>query len=105
MDIEILKQDEQHLLDRKVIKAALTFEGATPSRKEVLSSLASALKTKEDHLVLKTVRSAFGRTRAVVTAHLYKDKDLLAKHEPSYMLQRGKPKEKKGAKKAEEKEE
>lgn len=93
MNVEILETREQPLLERKVVKASLTFEGATPSRKEVLSALASQLKAKEEEVVLKAVRPAFGRTKAVATVHLYKSRKQAESFEPSYRIKRGKPKE------------
>jgi len=47
MNVEIMETREQPLLERKVVKASLTFEGATPSRKKVLTALANQLKAKE----------------------------------------------------------
>lgn len=95
MNVEILETREQPLLGRKVVKASLRFEGATPSRKEVLSTLANQLKAKEEQVVLKTVRSAFGRTKAIATLHLYKSRKQAERFEPRYRFDRGKPKVKK----------
>lgn len=95
MNVEILEKREQPLLERQVVKAAITFEGTTPSRKEMLAALAGQLKAKEEQLVLKTVSSAFGRTKAVATVHLYTSRKQAEKFEPRYRLDRGKPKEEK----------
>ena len=103
MKVEILETREQPLLERKVVKATLTFEGATPSRKKVLTTMAGQLKAKEEQVILKSVRSAFGRTKAVVTLHLYKGRKQAERFEPSYRLDRGKPKAKKEEKPPEEK--
>lgn len=105
MNVEILEKREQPLLERQVVKAAITFEGTTPSRKEMLAALAGQLKAKEEQLVLKTVSSAFGRTKAVATVHLYTSRKQAEKFEPRYRLDRGKPKEEKpeGEKPKEEK--
>ena len=88
MNIEIIEKTEQPLLDRQLVKAALTFEGATPSRKDTIAALAKELKAKDDLVVVTTIRTIYGRTRALATVHLYKSADSAAKHEPQFLAKR-----------------
>ncbi len=101
MKIEITEEKNQPLLERRVVKATLTFQGGTPTRKDVITNMAAQLKVKEELLVLKAIRTVFGRMKAVATVHVYKNKKQVEAVEPAYRLNRGKAKPKKEEKPAE----
>jgi small subunit ribosomal protein S24e len=96
MDIQIQHQEERPLLHRKDITARVTYEGATPQRTTLRDSIAHALKTQADHMIIRQIRTEFGKQAAIVTASAYKDAKALEQFEPKHMKKRhGMLKEKK----------
>ncbi|MBI2667690.1 hypothetical protein HYX17_02870 [Candidatus Woesearchaeota archaeon] len=71
MELKILKETEMPLLSRKRINLEINFDGATPSQKEVLSSLSTKLKTKEELIDVRHIYTKFGEPKAKVIAHIY----------------------------------
>jgi len=75
--MKITEQIEQPLLCRKEIIADIDFKAATPSKADIKKQLATALKVKEDVIVIKNIIQEFGVRRGKVIAHLYdSEKDL-----------------------------
>jgi ribosomal protein S24E len=75
MNLKIIKQNANPLLPRKEISAEITFEGTTPSNKDVAKSLASHLKVDESVIAMKKIQTEFGSTRAIATANVYNSKE------------------------------
>jgi small subunit ribosomal protein S24e len=96
--MDIIERKPADLLNRENIVARVEFEGATPSRAQLKNQLATKLKTKEELIVVNKVNTAFGKSLAVVKAHVYKNEADMKKME-------GKPALKRNAKKEEKKEE
>lgn len=108
MELKITTEEEQKLLDRKMVKGELHFsEKAVPSRIRVLEALAKKLKIEKDFIVVKEIKSIFGSTNATFEAHVYSTLDVKNKLEPKHLLKRNeiKVKEKKEAPKEEPKKE
>ena len=93
MDLKIIETKEQPLLSRKEILAEASFEGATPSRKEIAKELSKKVGNKEELLVIKNVYSAYGFKKAEIAAYVYQDKGTMEKYELNHLLKRGKSKE------------
>ncbi len=73
MDIKILNEENMPLLKRKVFNFELNFDGKTPTKNEVKTSIASLLKINEELIYIKNIKQRFGERRASVTAHIYKE--------------------------------
>jgi small subunit ribosomal protein S24e len=105
--MQILKKEENALLGRTEVEAELAFEGATPSRQKVLTTVAAAVKVKPELIVLVSIKGNYGQQSATVTAHAYKNREQLEKVEGKHLVKRlekkEKPKEEAPAEKAEEK--
>ncbi len=89
MNIEIKEQREEKLLGRKTIKANISFEGKTPSRKEIRTELAKAIKEKEEKIIIKHIYTQYGGNKAEIEAAVYnkiedakaiENKKLIEKH-------------------------
>lgn len=89
MDLEIIKEKELPMLSRKRVSLWISQKGPTPSRLELISSIAKKFNTKPEHVVIKHIYSQFGDTKSKIIAHLYADdkkrdlfehKSLLDKH-------------------------
>jgi ribosomal protein S24E len=106
MEFKITIEEEQKLLDRKMIKGELNFsEKSVPSRMQVLEAIAKKLKVDKTLIIVKEIKSIFGSTNATFEAHIYSSLDIKNKLEPKHLIKRNEIKvaEKKEEKKAEEK--
>ena len=95
MEFSITTKKENPLLQRVEIVGKLTFEGVTPSNKEVSALLAKECNTTPEAVVLKRIGTAFGQKLAVVKALVYKDAEAKGKVElvPPHLRQKdAKPK-------------
>jgi ribosomal protein S24E len=80
MKLEILKEQEVPLLNRKRISAMAEFEGKpTPSILAFKDSIATQAKTTPDLVAIRHVYQRYGASKAKVIAHVYKTrKELLS---------------------------
>ena len=80
-----------------MLKAALDFEKATPSYKDVTALLATHLKTDEKLIAIRHIYNSFGDKKAEVTAYVYSDENKKQYIEPK--IKEKKEKKAKAAKK------
>jgi len=88
MEVEIISKKDNKLLERKEINAVLTFEAATPSRKEIREAVGTKLGLNPELTVLNSVVNEFGSKRIRVLAHSYADMKKLMDTEPEYVRKR-----------------
>lgn len=91
-EVKILEKKESPLLNRTEVSAEIVYSGATPKNEEVKAKIASALSQKENLVVIKSIYTSFGHTKAKVSAYVYANEKEMAKIEP-----KKKEKKKKGA--------
>ncbi len=78
MEVEILKEKEVSLLERKRVNAMVTFDGgATPSILEFKAVLAKQLNVDPKLIAIRHVYQKYGFTKAKVIAHIYKNRKAL----------------------------
>lgn len=99
MDLKILDKKHEPLLSRTKITASVSFDTATPSYKDLAPQLASAAKTQENLVVIRSMKNYFGARKADVTAYAYNDEDSRKLIEPK--VKEKKAKEKKAPEKKE----
>lgn len=90
MKLDIINKKENALLGRTEIEAKLSFEGATPKRAETIKALASAMKTKPQLVVVRSIETHYGGLSADVSACIYSDEKKLELYEREYMRNRNK---------------
>lgn len=73
MQLTIDKTKENLFLHRREISGKIIFEGATPSNKEVMESLAKKLSVEVAAIALKNIYNLFSRQEATFEAMVYKD--------------------------------
>ncbi|HID72298.1 TPA: hypothetical protein EYP38_00015, partial [Candidatus Micrarchaeota archaeon] len=88
LDTEIKSTSDNPLLNRKEIEAIVSFDGATPSRKELKEAICGKAGANPDLTVLREVNNEYGIKRVTVTAHVYANKEALSKVEPEHMRKR-----------------
>jgi len=89
---------ENNVIGRKEVFVKLFHIGTgTPSRKEVKKTVASALSVAEDLIVIRKIFTNYGAGISNVRLHVYNNKEVLAKFEPKYLIDRDQgTKQKKG---------
>ncbi|MGV8085746.1 MAG: hypothetical protein ACP5N9_05855 [Candidatus Bilamarchaeum sp.] len=105
MSVNITKNNENKLLDRKEIEAEISFDGPTPKRGDLKQAVSGKIGANPELMVIRKSMSNFGKKTIKVVLHIYKAKEMLMKTEPVYIKVREglmeKPaKKKKEAKKA-----
>lgn len=75
MQINIINKKEESLLSRTMLKATLDFEKTTPSYPEVISFIATYLKTDEKLIAIRHIYNLFGQKKAEITAYIYADEN------------------------------
>ncbi|MFA6364673.1 30S ribosomal protein S24e, partial [Methanoregula sp.] len=94
MDFEIESDKRNELLSRREIQFTLTYDGATPSRMQIIGKLCALLNAKEPQVVLDTLKSNFGKMVVTGKARVYDTEDAKKKTERPYLSARGMPKPK-----------
>jgi small subunit ribosomal protein S24e len=102
MNISIDSRTGNALMGRTDVAFSLTFDNATPSRKEVREGLSMALSTPTERITVVRLDNSFGTHRAGGVAHIYPTPEAALKGEKKHLLIRDGLKAKE-AKKAKEK--
>ena len=88
MDLTITQQTKNPLLLRTEVQAKIIFEGSTPKRVEVQKELAKAMKAKEDMVIIQTIQTSFGLSKATLVAHVYSDEAAMKANERANLLEK-----------------
>jgi len=91
MKITLSNETENPLMNRKVLKGDIAFEGATPGRYEMKLELAKELKLNPSLLILRRVINVFGDRKVIFEAHVYKSEAELAKVNKAILDKNKKP--------------
>jgi small subunit ribosomal protein S24e len=92
MEFEITRDYRNELLSRREVHFTLTYDGATPSRVQILGKLGALLNTKENLMVLDSTKKQFGMMELRGVARIYDDEENLKMTERAYLIKRGAPK-------------
>lgn len=88
MNVNIISSIENNLLQRKEIKAEITFKGATPNRTDLRQALCGKVGANPDLVVLREIDTTYGKQSVTVLAHSYSSKEKLDEIEPVYVRKR-----------------
>ncbi len=88
MALEILKERDTPLLSRKRVTAMIDFEGSTPSRLKIQSTISKKLDVDKSLTIVKHIYTRYGAQKAKVIAHIYSNKEDLNKFERDYLLKK-----------------
>lgn len=67
----MLNETHVTLLNRRNVDFELEFSGATPKKEDILKSISTALKTKEELIAIKSMHKRYGMNKVGITAHVY----------------------------------
>ena len=94
MDFEITSDKRNELLSRREVQFTLKYEGATPSRMQIIGKLCALFNIIEHQVTLDTLHSSFGKTEIVGSARIYDTEEGRTKTERPHLTARGMPKPK-----------
>ena len=92
MDFQITSDKRNELLSRREVQFTLKYEGATPSRMQIIGKLCALFNIKEHQVTLDTLHSSFGKTEIVGSARIYDNEEGRNKTERPHLAARGMPK-------------
>jgi small subunit ribosomal protein S24e len=87
MDFEFIKEEENKLLNRTELDFVLTYDGATPSRKEILGKLCALRNVKPELCVLSSLKTEFGKQEIAAQARIYEDAEVLKSTELNHIVE------------------
>ncbi|WOF17078.1 30S ribosomal protein S24e [Methanoplanus sp. FWC-SCC4] len=88
MDFEFTRDEENKLLDRTELDFILTYEGATPSRREIIGKLCALRNVDPKLCVVDSLVGEFGKQEIVGRARIYGDVSALKATELEYVVER-----------------
>ena len=77
MEVKINTKNDNKLLHRTELNGTLSFQGPTPSYKDLAKSLSNTLKTSEELIIVKHIYTDFGNQSATFEACAYENKEKL----------------------------
>ena len=96
MEIELKKDFNNKLLDRREITLSVTYTGKTPSKEDLKQEACKKLSLNPELSVIIKIDALFGMSASEVTMHSYGSKEAM-NSEQKYLFERLVKKEKKGA--------
>ena len=75
--MEVVKQSDNKLLGRKEVLVQFETEGPTYTRAKAKEEIARMFKTKDDLVVVNSIKSHYGSLNVLVSANVYDKKETL----------------------------
>jgi small subunit ribosomal protein S24e len=94
MDFEITSDKRNELLSRREVRFMLRYEGATPSRMQIIGKVCALLNVKEPQVALDSLKSNFGKMELSGEVRIYDSEDGRIRTERAHLMTRGMPKPK-----------
>ncbi|MDD3977987.1 30S ribosomal protein S24e [Methanomicrobium antiquum] len=88
MDFEFIRDEENKLLNRTELDFVLKYEGATPSRKEIMGKLCALRNVNMANCVVDSLEGEFGKQEIVASARIYENVEDLKATELDYIVKR-----------------
>ena len=98
MNLSVIKEVNTPLLSRKRVTLEGESDGTTPSRIQLVQSVADKVKANKDLVVVKHIYTRYGSKEIKIIANVYKDKKDMQRIEEKYLLDKHKVKEPEGEK-------
>jgi len=92
LEINITKDWDNTLLDRKEITFNISHTGATPSRDEIKNKLVAQLNSRHELVIVDKIGTEYDTQNTTGYAKIYSDVDRANEIENKYVLKRNEPK-------------
>ncbi len=91
MQIEVIKEENNTLLNRKELQIKIEHQAATPARIEVKNKVAAELKTEPGRVIVDNMKTAFGMKETMAYVKIYESADAALQIELEHILKRNQP--------------
>ncbi|MEM0356731.1 MAG: hypothetical protein QXV16_02400 [Candidatus Anstonellales archaeon] len=88
MKTKIIAKKMNTILSRIEYVINMSFDGATPSIKDIRQNLVSYLGVEPDRLVIKNIEQRYGSRELKINCYVYEKIEVLKQLEPVYVLKR-----------------
>ena len=88
MEVYVDSERYNPLLKRREVYFTISFEGATPSRREVRSRIAGLMNAEVERVVVDYIKTEFGKTEAKCYAKIYDTVEDLKDIEEEHIIER-----------------
>jgi len=88
MQIEVIKEEDNALLNRKELQIKIEHDAATPARIEVKNKVAADLKTEPDTVIVDNMKTAFGKKETIAYVKIYESAEAARQIEREHILKR-----------------
>jgi small subunit ribosomal protein S24e len=88
MEVSIIKSTKNPLLYREEFTLLISFDGATPSRKEMREGITAKLGCNPDLMVIVKTKSTTGKRELKAYVRVYDSREKLEEIEPEHVLKR-----------------
>ncbi|HJJ31077.1 MAG TPA: 30S ribosomal protein S24e [Methanocorpusculum sp.] len=92
MEIKITSNTRNELLNRSELAFTAAYDGATPSRMDLIAKIAALQNAPVENVVLSPLGGRFGQRAISGIARIYDSADALKATENEYLVARGQPK-------------
>ncbi len=86
--MEVVKESDNKLLGRKEVLVQIETEGPTHARAKVKEEIAKKFKTKENLVVVNSIKSHYGSLNVLVSANVYDKKETLERLTSKHIVNR-----------------
>lgn len=86
--MEVVKDFDNKLLNRKDIVVKIENDSVTPSRKELRAQIAKQFKVDENLVIVKMVKTYYGSRNVDVFGNIYKDRKTLERLTNEHIVKR-----------------
>ncbi len=88
MDIQVIKDKNNPLLNRREIVFKVLHDEATPSRKSVVDRLAATMNSKEGLVIVDSLKTDFGKRETIGYAKIYETAERANEVERNHIIER-----------------
>ncbi len=91
MQIEIAKEEDNTVLNRKELKVKVLHPAGTPSRLEVKNEVAARFKVNPGLVIVDNMKTAFGKKETTAYVKIYDSEEAAQQVEREHILKRNLP--------------
>ncbi len=88
MDFEFTRDNKNELLNRRELRFVLTFDGATPSRRDILGKVCALKNVSVNLAVLDSIKQGFGKQELEGVVRIYEDEESRNRVELKHLIER-----------------
>jgi small subunit ribosomal protein S24e len=88
LEIQVIREKNNPLLNRREVIFRVTYDDATPSRKSIVDRLAATLNSNQGLVIVDSIKTEFGKRESIGYAKLYESVERVNEIERSHIIKR-----------------